>query len=173
MAVESRYIVGVQTLRNSTMAATFKASTAILLIIGTLNLSSEANKLATSWHVLNMIGSNDPTLWMVKILLLVTDFFVAFFGFAMSIRLYNHVGFYLSIPPEARHRLLSDKNVAVHLNRAGFYYSIGMRAYYVSIPLVFWLFGPVYMLVATGVLIYVMYVTDRNPDGAANSAAAG
>ena len=38
-----------------------------------------------------------------------------------------------------------------------------MRAYYFSVPLVFWLFGPVFMLLATFVLIAVMYHIDRSP----------
>jgi len=43
---EKKDILPVQTLRNSTMAATFLASTAVLLIIGVLTLS-ESDKLQT------------------------------------------------------------------------------------------------------------------------------
>jgi uncharacterized membrane protein len=158
-----RNIVGVQTLRNATMAATFMASTAVLLIIGTLNLSGDAAKLTNTWHALNFFGSSHPGLWLVKLLFLVTDFFVAFFAFSLSVRLYNHVGFHISVPPSGRTADLTPRSVAIHINRAGAYYSIGMRAYYFSVPLVFWLFGPVYMLAATVVLIAVMYHIDRSP----------
>ena len=161
-----RNIVGVQTLRNATMAATFMASTAVLLIIGTLNLSGDANKLMNTWHVLNFFGSSHPGLWIIKLLSLVTDFFVAFFAFSLSVRLYNHVGFHISVPPGGRTPHLNPQTVAVHINRAGYYYSIGMRAYYFSVPLVFWLFGPVFMLLATFVLIAVMYHIDRSPQQA-------
>lgn len=163
MADDSRLILGVQTLRNSTMAATFMASTAVLLIIGTLNLSGEANKLIDTWHVLNLGGSRHPGFWMLKLLFLVSNFFVAFFAFSMSVRLYNHVGFKISVPLTARTPELTPDSVAVHLNRAGYYYSIGMRAYYFAVPLVFWLFSPYFMLVATLVLIAVMYHIDRSP----------
>jgi uncharacterized membrane protein len=163
MGEESRLILGVQTLRNSTMAATFMASTAVLLIIGTLNLSGEANKLINTWHLLNLGGSSHPGLWIVKLLFLVTNFFVAFFAFSMSVRLYNHVGFKIAVPAAARTPELRPDSVAIHLNRAGYYYSIGMRAYYFSVPLVFWLFSPVFMLIATAILIAVMYHIDRSP----------
>jgi uncharacterized membrane protein len=53
--------------------------------------------------------------------------------------------------------------VAITLNRAGRFYSIGMRAFYYTVPLVFWLFGPHFMLVATAVLIAVLYRLDRAP----------
>lgn len=163
MSAPDRNILGVQTLRNATMAATFMASTAVLLIIGTLNLSSQATKLLDTWHVLNVVGSPHPGLWILKLLLLISDFFVAFFAFTMSVRLYNHVGFHLSVPEAARTGILSTRAVAIHLNRAGHYYSIGMRAYYFSVPLVFWLFGPLFMFAATLVLIAVMYHVDRTP----------
>jgi len=163
MSDESRLVLGVQTLRNSTMAATFMASTAVLLIIGTLNLSSEANKLIDTWHVTHLGGSRQPGLWMVKLLFLVSNFFVAFFAFSMSVRLYNHVGFKISVPAEVRTPELQPDSVAIHLNRAGNYYSIGMRAYYFAVPLVFWLFSPVLMLIATVILIAVMYHIDRSP----------
>ncbi|HEY0719855.1 MAG TPA: DUF599 domain-containing protein [Gammaproteobacteria bacterium] len=163
MADESRLILGVQTLRNSTMAATFMASTAVLLIIGTLNLSGDASKLLDTWQVLNIGGSKHPGLWMVKLLFLVSNFFVAFFSFSMSVRLYNHVGFKIAVPVAVRTAELQPDSVAFHLNRAGYYYSIGMRAYYFAVPLVFWLFSPLLMLIATLILIAVMYHIDRSP----------
>ncbi len=163
MSDPARNIVGVQTLRNATMAATFMASTAILLIMGTLNLSGEASKLLDTWHLLNFFGSSLPTLWIVKLLCLVTTFFASFFAFSMSVRLYNHVGFQLSVPPSGQTPHLTPHTVAIHLNRAGSFYSVGMRAYYFSVPLVFWLFGPLFMLLATLVLVAVMYHVDRSP----------
>ncbi|WP_127478000.1 DUF599 domain-containing protein [Sulfurivermis fontis] len=163
MANDGQLILGVQTLRNSTMAATLMASTAVLLIIGTLNLSGEADKLLDTWHLPNLGGSHAAWLWMIKLLFLVTDFFIAFFAFSMSVRLYNHVGFKISVPPEVRTPELAPDSVAVHLNRAGYYYSIGMRTYYFAVPLVFWLFSPILMLGATLVLIGVMYHIDRSP----------
>lgn len=38
-----------------------------------------------------------------------------------------------------------------------------MRAYYFLVPLVFWLFGPDLMLLATGVLLFVLYRLGRAP----------
>lgn len=157
-------IVGVQTLRNATMAATFLASTAVLLMMGVLNLSGQAQKFASSWHLLNIVGSRHPGLWIIKLLVLMVDLFVAFFSFAMSVRLYNHVVFHLSIPPRLRPSTLTPQHVAAHLNRAGSHYSMGMRAYYLVVPLVFWLFGPHLMAAASIVLVVVLYHVDRIPD---------
>ncbi|EXJ17146.1 DUF599 domain-containing protein [Imhoffiella purpurea] len=167
MEEPSLRILAVQTLRNSTMAATFFASTAVILVIGVLNLSSEADKLAESWHTLNGIGSHHPGLRAAKFMVLLADFLVAFFSFAMSVRLYNHVGFQISLPPSSRPPGVSPEHVAKHLNRAGAFYSVGMRSYYLAVPLVFWLFGPHLMAVASLVLVAALYFIDRiAPDAA-------
>ena len=163
MGDPERSVLGVQTLRNSTMAATFLASTSVLLIIGTLTLSGQADKLATAFHTLNIIGSHHPELWIFKLMLLVSNFFVAFFAFSMAIRLFNHVGYQINVPAPIRPKNVNPTKVAIHLNRAGNYYSIGMRAYYFAVPLVFWLFGPQFMMLATLVLIAVLYHVDRVP----------
>jgi len=163
MEDESRGVLGVQTLRNSTMAATFLASTAVLLIIGTLTLSEQSDKLVNAWQALNMIGSRLPGLWTVKLLFLLSNFLMAFISFSMSVRLYNHVGYQINVSAKYRPPSINAKNVAIHLNQAGYYYSLGMRAYYYAVPLVFWLFGPILMVVATLVLITVLYHVDRAP----------
>lgn len=156
-------VLAVQTLRNSTMAATFLASTAVLLLMGALSLSGQAGDLADSWHVLNSYGSRHPGIWVVKLLALTLALLVAFFSFAMSVRLYNHVGYQVNLPPDLRPLAVTPVQVARHLNRAGFYYSIGMRAYFLSVPFVFWLFGPHLMALSSVVLVVVLYHMDRVP----------
>jgi uncharacterized membrane protein len=163
MQDEQRGILAVQTLRNSTMAATFLASTSILLVIGTLNLSSQPENLGAIWHVTEFLGKQDPELWLIKLVFLIVDFFVAFFSFSTSIRLFNHVGYQICVPHDVRPNGLTPTKVAVHLNRAGRYFSIGMRAYYFSVPLLFWLFGPYMLLLASVVLCVTLYRLDRTP----------
>ena len=55
--------------------------------------------------------------------------------------------------------------MAVHLNRAGRFYSIGMRAYYFAVPLVFWLFGPVFLVIASVGLVVALHRLDRSLAG--------
>ena len=160
---ERRDVLAIQTLRNSTMAATFLASTAVLLIIGVMTLSGQGSNLSTTWHALNMVGTTHSSIWLVKLMLLLCDLYVAFFCFSMSIRMYNHVGFLINVPLTLNHKMISAQHVAFHLNRAGKFYSIGMRAYYFSVPMVFWLFGPHFMVASTILLIFVLYFLDRAP----------
>jgi len=47
------------------------------------------------------------------------------------------------------------------LHRAGRMFSIGMRAFFIAIPLVFWLFGPYFLLAASVGLVIALYQLDR------------
>jgi uncharacterized membrane protein len=145
------------------MAATFLASTAILLIVGILNLSGQARTLSEALHVGGAGDAHGEALWMSKLLLLIVDFLIAFFSFSMSVRLFNHVGYQISVPHDMRPAELTPARVAVHLNRAGRYFSIGMRAYYFCVPLLFWLFGPYMFMLASAALAVTLYGIDRTP----------
>ena len=155
-------VMAVQTLRNFVMGASLMASTAALLIVGTLTLSGQAQNIANSWHVLNLAGSHATELWIIKVMLLLVDFIVAFFAFAMSVRLANHVVFMVNVPEHTAHHSLSPKAVARRLHRAGNMFSIGMRAFFFAVPLVFWLFGPYFLLISSIGLVIALYQLDRS-----------
>jgi uncharacterized membrane protein len=163
MQDKGKEVLAVQTLRNSTMAATFLASTAVLLIIGVLTLSGQEDKLVSTWHSLNAMGAKHAEMWQAKLLLILLDLFVAFFSFSMAVRVFNHVGYMINVPLARNFKMICPAHVAVHLNRAGRFYSIGMRSYYFVVPLVFWLFGPHFMLISTIALTVVLYHLDRAP----------
>lgn len=160
---ERRDILAVQTLRNSTMAASFMASTAILLIIGVLTLSAQGDRLSGTWHALNFLGQVSAEMWLFKLLVMLFDLLFAFFSFSMSVRLFHHIGYLINVPLE---RALEDRqtgHVVAQMDRAGIFYRIGMRAYYFTVPLLFWLFGPLLLLGATALLIFFLYHLDRAP----------
>lgn len=161
----SKDVMAVQTLRNFIMGASLMASTATLLIIGTLTLSGQAENIARSWHVLNAVGSHAAEIWIIKVLALLLDFIIAFFAFAMAVRLVNHVVFMINVPGHDAHHTLAPHGVAHRLNRAGNLFAIGMRAFFFAIPLVFWLFGPAFLTVATVGLVVTLYHLDRSVPG--------
>lgn len=160
---DGRDILAVQTLRNSTMASTFMASTAILLIIGVLTLSAQGDKMSGTWHALNVLGQHSADIWLLKLLVMLFDLLFAFFAFCLSIRLYHHIGYQINTPPDLRREVTQPAHVGAELNRAAIFYRVGMRAYYFTVPLLFWLFGPLLMIVATGLLVFFLYHLDRAP----------
>lgn len=76
---------------------------------------------------------------------------------------YNYVGFLINVPKDSDKHGITPAKVALHLNRASAYYGIGMRTYYFSVPLVLWLFGPVWMLIATIGLLVILRHLDHLP----------
>lgn len=161
MSSPGKDVMAVQTLRNFVMGASLMASTAAMLIIGTLTLSGQADNIARSWHVLNLVNAHGAGLWLAKVICLLVDFIVAFFAFAMSVRLANQVVFMVNVPDTGAHAGLSPHAVGERLNRAGGLFSIGMRAFFFAVPLVFWLFGPMFLVLATAGLVLVLHRLDR------------
>ncbi|MGZ8136750.1 MAG: DUF599 domain-containing protein [Methylococcaceae bacterium] len=163
MANEKMDILAVQTLRNSVMASNFMASTAVLLIIGILNLSQNTEKLITAWQPFVLAESASNELCLLKLGLLLLDFFIAFYCFSMAIRFFNHVGYMVNLPADTVIDGFSPKQIGAYLNRAGTYYTLGTRAFFFSLPLILWFFGPYLLVLATLVLIASLYSLDRVP----------
>lgn len=164
MSSDKMDVLAVQTLRNSVMASSFMASTSILLMIGTLTLSGSTSS-SSIWHALNVGGQTDEALFAFKLVMLLADFFVAFFCFSMAVRFFNHVGYMINVPMGLGVAALAPYRVAAILNRAGNFYVYGTRSFFYCVPLVFWIFGPHLMIIATLVLIVGLYRLDRVPSG--------
>lgn len=162
MSKEGQEVLAVQTLRNAIMGPTFLGSTAVLMMIGTLTLTGQGDRLEQGWHALNVVGAVQRELWIAKILLLLLDFLVAFMCFAQAVRLFIHVGFMINVSAQDPRRN-SPQFVGAQLNRAGHYHWMGMRAYYFAAPLAFWLFGPLFMVAASIVAVSMLHRLDRAP----------
>jgi uncharacterized membrane protein len=155
-----RDILAVQTLRNNLMAANFLASTAILISLGLLSVVFKPGFFENISHSLNLLGTRNPTLWMIKLMVLTVLFFFAFFNFTLAIRYFNHAGFMLTIAAE-HDPTATPQTVASVLNHAALHYTMGMRGFYLAVPVGLWLFGPVWMLAAAIILIWVLWRLDR------------
>lgn len=160
---ERRDILAVQTLRNSTMSASFMASTAVLLIIGVLTLSAQGDKLSGTWQMLNFFERAGAEMWLFKLLMMLFDLLFAFFSFSMSVRIFHHIGYLINVPLDKANEAVQIRRVEAQLNRAGIYYRIGMRSYYFTVPLLFWLFGPLWLLGATMAMVFFLFHLDRAP----------
>jgi len=165
MSARGQEILAIQTLRNSVMTASFMASTAMLLIVATLTFTASQDHAAGVWHALNMSGATDDQAVAVKLVLLLADFFTAFFCFSMAVRYFNHVGYMITMPAAATPGGLDPRRVAAYLNRGGNFYAFGTRAFFYCVPLVFWMFGPLFFVVATATLLVVLHPFDRAPRG--------
>ena len=157
---DQRDILAVQTLRNHVMAATFLASTAILISLGLLNAAFRPGIFGEISHSLNLAGTPNETLWMFKLMLLGVLFFITFFNFTLAIRYYNHGSIMINTIDE-NDPTLSTETVTNVLNHGALHYTIGMRGFYLSVPLGLWTFGPIWMLAGSLIVVSVLYRLDR------------
>ncbi|HET7158636.1 MAG TPA: DUF599 domain-containing protein, partial [Burkholderiales bacterium] len=108
-------------------------------------------------------GATDERAAAIKLMMLLADFFVAFFCFAMAVRYFNHVGYMMTAPAQPYAGGMGPPHIAAYLNRAGRFYAFGTRAFFFCVPLVFWMFGPYFFIAATAALLLALYPYDRAP----------
>jgi uncharacterized membrane protein len=158
----NRDILAVQTLRNWVMASSFLASTAILISLGLVGMAASPEKMAEISPSLKVLVREHRVMWLFKLMVLILDFFFVFFNFCLAIRYYNHVNFMINVPSTLAHKITPDYITGI-LNRGMLHYNMGMRGYYLGVLLVLWLFGPLWMLLGTVVMILVLHYLDRTP----------
>ncbi|KAK7358185.1 hypothetical protein VNO77_00109 [Canavalia gladiata] len=145
-------VLAVQTIRNSIMASTLLATTAITLssLIG-IFASGTWSSGETAF-----IPYSGPS---IKRIAITICFLVAFLCNVQSIRYYAHVSFLITAPT------LRDKRdymeyIAKTLNRGSISWSIGLRAFYMSFPLFLWIYGPIPMFACCCLTSLILYFLD-------------
>lgn len=146
-------VLAVQTIRNNIMASTLLATTAITLssLIGVFASNETETKL--------VFGNKTSLNSSIKRLFISLCFLVAFLCNMQSIRYYAHVSFLINTPA------LNGKKdfieyVAKTLNRGSYSWSLGLRAFYTSIPLVLWIYGPIPMFICSCFTSFILYFLD-------------
>jgi len=157
---ERRDLLAVQTLRNWVMASSFLASTAILIGLGLTSALFKTETISAASQALNFLGTKGQSLWLIKFMILMVDFFYAFFNFTLSIRYYNHASFAINVPTSVD-PVVTHEAVADMINHGTTHYTLGMRGYYLAVPFTLWIFGPTWLLVGTIILVIVLYKLDR------------
>lgn len=151
-------VLVVQTIRNSMMASTLLATTAITLssIMGVF-VSSTSTVTNASFKL--VYGNKSETVSSIKYFTLIICFLVAFLCNVQSIRYYAHVSF-LATLPTSQGKKEAMEYAARSLNRASFFWSLGLRAFYLSFPLFLWIFGPIPMFACCCIMSFVLYFLD-------------
>ncbi|XP_022985059.1 uncharacterized protein LOC111483144 isoform X1 [Cucurbita maxima] len=155
-------ILAVQTLRNNIMASTLLASTAIMLC------SLMAVLVTSGGHSespLVVLGDKSVFGFSIKFFAILVCFLVAFLFNVQSIRYYSHASILINTPfknvsTHAHHRRLTAEYVATTVNRGSYFWSLGLRAFYFSFPLLLWIFGPIPMFSSSCLLVFMLYFLD-------------
>ncbi|KAL9275473.1 hypothetical protein AKJ16_DCAP21640 [Drosera capensis] len=167
----SKYgVLAVQTLRNNIMASTVLASTAIMLssIIVVLmrpsngnNGGGNNNQGSTGVALEVVMGDRSRLASSIKFFCILVCFLLAFLLNIQSIRHYSHASVLINVPYKKLHSpYLSGEYVAGIVNRGNYFWSLGLRAFYFSFPLLLWIFGPLPMFLSCISLVILLYFLD-------------
>lgn len=158
---ERRDMVAVQTLRNWTMAAVYLASTGVLIWLGMFHLTFTSFREPDLYNAFLMFGNNSLSLWMLQWIILLFNFFFVFVNFTLAIRHYNHVSFMINLPAGKDDRVTVE-SITLRLNRGATHYTMGMRGYYLAVPLVMWMFSNWGLLLGMIVLLWFLNKIDHD-----------
>ncbi|KAJ3410830.1 hypothetical protein HDV05_003191 [Chytridiales sp. JEL 0842] len=169
-------ILAIQTLRNYIMGSSFMASTSVAICFGFIAFLASA-RIGSDGAGLDVQGAfifAQDGLFVFKVVALLTCLIFTFLSFTQSIRYYNHVALMININitdqelaeihPSAHlaRKTLTKDRVADVLNRGAVANTIGLRGYYISFPIVAWMFGAWYLLGCMVVVVIAMGILDFN-----------
>ncbi|XP_027160911.1 uncharacterized protein LOC113761923 [Coffea eugenioides] len=177
-------VLAVQTLRNNIMASTLLASTAIMLssVIAVLMTGmsrqwggehdhepDSSSSSPTGMWFLDVVGDKSQLAFSIKYFSILVCFLVAFLFNVQSIRYYSHASILINVPTDhhprqAHHYCVTPDYVAATVNRGSYFWSLGLRAFYFSFPLFFWIFGPIPMFLCCVLLVFLLYFLDLTLD---------
>ncbi len=156
-------VLVVQTLRNTIMSASFLASTAVILIMGSFSLLPILASSENARDTFYISGSLDPAVDTFKILLIILLMSYSFFNFTWYIRDINYMAFVLNIPKKRLDEIQGGDATAYLADKflkSGFHFSLGMRGYYFLVPLILWFFSPYLMMAASAFIMLVLIRRD-------------
>ncbi|KAE9605975.1 hypothetical protein Lal_00025559 [Lupinus albus] len=156
-------VLAVQSIRNNIMASTLLASTAIMLgsLITVLMGTDNKDKTVPS----ESFGDKSQLGLSIKFFSILVCFMFAFLLNVQSVRYYSHASILINVPfkklsQSLSHQMLTVEYVAATINRGSYFWSLGLRAFYFSVPLFMWIFGPIPMLFSCFTLIFMLYFLD-------------
>ncbi|KAI4306599.1 hypothetical protein L6164_029860 [Bauhinia variegata] len=159
-------VLAVQSLRNTIMASTLLASTAIMLSSLIAVLMSSVNKDKSAMPVQSVVfGDTSELSLSLKFFSILVCFLLAFLLNVQSIRYYSHASILINVPfkkisQDLRSQMITAEYVADTVNKGSYFWSLGLRAFYFSFPLFLWIFGPIPMFLSSLVLVSTLYFLD-------------
>ncbi|XP_039120280.1 uncharacterized protein LOC120256659 [Dioscorea cayenensis subsp. rotundata] len=157
---DKKNILAVQTLRNSIMSSTLMASTCILICCGLLTFTS--NIYSHRSYETSTFDSSGAITLAFKSATLVLVFLSVFVSQALSIMFLNQVGILINILT-MECCTITEQHVYILLRKGIFLNTVGNRLFFIALPLILWLFGPIPVFVCSLATVPVLYNLDIVP----------
>ncbi|XP_065007313.1 uncharacterized protein LOC135638218 [Musa acuminata AAA Group] len=147
-------VLAVQTLRNNIMASTAITLTSVISVFVRLTTTTASASLF-------LYGNKSPAAYTIKYFTISLCFILAFLCNVQSIRYYAHASFLVTTGEAGG---APADYVARSLNRGSFFWSLGLRAFYLSFTLFLWIFGPIPMLASSVAMCCLFFFLDTTTE---------
>ncbi|AZQ84739.1 DUF599 domain-containing protein [Colwellia sp. Arc7-635] len=140
----------------------FFASSTLLILAGVLTLFAQVEQLESVIGSIPYAEIPNHAMIQLKLGLLTCIFVLSFFQFTWSMRQYGFVNVMIGACPFDR----SDSNInlkqyaeqmAVVQDQAAHSYNYGLRSYYFSMAALCWFFHPLFFMLASLFVVYILY----------------
>ncbi|KAJ0965573.1 hypothetical protein J5N97_026711 [Dioscorea zingiberensis] len=157
---DKKNILAVQTLRNSIMSSTLMATTCVLICCGLLTFTSNIYSHRT-YETTAFDNAGAITLAFKSATLLLA-FLSVFVSQALSIMSLIQVGILINVLT-MEGCTITQEHVYTLLRKGLFLNTIGNRLFFITLPLMLWLFGPILVFVCSLAMVPVFYNLDIVP----------
>lgn len=140
------------------------ATTCILLCAGLAAVLSSTYSIKKPLE--NAVyGAHGDFTVALKYVTILTIFLFAFFSHSLSIRFINQVNILINSPQESDDfggigSFVTPEYVAELLEKAFLLNTVGNRLFYMGLPLMLWIFGPVLVFLSATLMVPVLYNLD-------------
>ncbi|XP_010519591.1 PREDICTED: uncharacterized protein LOC104799002 [Tarenaya hassleriana] len=160
---DKKNILAVQTLRNTIMGATLMATTCILLSAGLAAVISSTYSIKKPLND-HVFGAHGDLTVAVKYVTILTIFLFSFFSHSLSIRFINQVNILINSPHHhqdpSSDNFITPEYVSELLEKGFLLNTVGNRLFYMGMPLMLWIFGPVLVFLSSSAMVPVLYNLD-------------
>ncbi|KAI3692338.1 hypothetical protein L6452_32152 [Arctium lappa] len=154
---EKKNIIAIQTIRNTIMESTLMATTSILLCSGLAAVISSTYIVKRSLND-TLYGANGELMVTVKYATLLVFFLFSFLCHSLSIRFTSQVNFLINCPQDST--IVTSTYVSELLEKSFTLNAVGNRLFYLALPVVLWIFGPVLVLLCSIAMVTMFYNLD-------------
>ncbi|HRI17816.1 MAG TPA: DUF599 domain-containing protein [Burkholderiaceae bacterium] len=168
-------VFGGVVIQNLSTSPSFFASTTILIIGGLLAVLGTTERATELVREIPFAARTSVLVFDLKIVLMLVIFVYAFFRFTWSMRQYTFGALMVAAAPEAAtldaqgaegqawREAFADRAGRV-VGMAAETFNDGLRAYYFAFAAIGWFFNPLVFMLATGIVVYILYQREFRSD---------
>jgi len=161
-------IIDINIINSISQSTSFFASTSILIIAGFLAILSATD---TALNIIRDLPfATQPTLpiWYTKVSLMIILFVYAFFKYTWSMRQLNYAAVLIGAMPlgpiDVNQPSPLARQAATIVTMAGRHMNRGLRTYYYAIAALCWFISPWLFMIASGIVVWVLYRREFSSD---------